>query len=372
MKKIRFSITNLGGGGAEKILINILKYLPQDKYHISLFLFEKKGVYLEDIPKYVKLQYFMNPAKFTGYLQPLYDKLIRKIAFRMLMHSPRLVYKICGVKYCDIDIAYIQDTTYLLRTNYAKKKLAWIHCDIKNTPFFTRGLKINLKYADKIICVSQDLNDELCNTFPEYSFKSITIQNPFELTEIQVQATIDEFKYNPGTIVSVGRLTRQKSFDVLIKAMRVLHDKNLNYSLKILGEGPDFGQLQALIYELNMTEHIEMLGFKSNPYRHMNAADLFVLSSRYEGLPTVLVEALCIGVPIVSTDCNTGPREILQDGECGLLVPVGDVEKLADGIELLMADIKLREKFIARGLKRAQDFDVSQIMVKIKTLLAEV
>ncbi|MBX9866149.1 MAG: glycosyltransferase [Burkholderiales bacterium] len=372
MKTIRFSITNLGGGGAEKILINILKHLPRDEYQISLFLFEKNGIYLKCVPNDIAIQYFIDPAKFPKWVKLFYQILIKKFAFRLLMHFPSLVYKVCGVKYCDIDIAYIQDTTYLLKTNYAKKKLAWIHCDIKNTPFFTRGLKINLKYADKIICVSQDLNDELCNTFPEYSFKSINIQNPSELTEIQALAKIEEFKYNPRTIVSVGRLTRQKGFDVLIRAIKVLHDRNLNYSLKILGEGADFDQLQELICQLNLVDYIELLGFKSNPYKYMNAADLFVLSSRYEGFGQVLVEALCIGVPIVSTDCNAGPREILHDGECGLLVPVGDVEKLADGIELLMTDIKLREKFIARGLKRAQDFDVSQIMVKIKTLLAEV
>ncbi len=372
MKKVRFSITNLGGGGAEKILINILKYLPRDKFQISLFLFEKSGVYLKDIPNDVELQYFINPDIFPTSLRSLYYKVIRKAAFRLLMNFPSVVYKICGVKYCDVDIAYIQDTTYLLKANNAKKKIAWIHCDIKSTPFYELGLETNLQYADKIVCVSEDLKSGLCKSYPKYSYKTITIQNPSPLSDIKTQAKIDEFKYKAGMIISVGRLTRQKNFDVLIRAIRVLQDKNLNYSLKILGEGADFDQLQELIHQLNLTEYIELLGFKSNPYRYMNAADVFVLSSRYEGFGQVLVEALCVGVPVVSTDCKVGPREVLQDGECGLLVPVGDVEKLADGIELMMTNVELREEFVANGLKRAQDFDLPKIMTQIEALLDEI
>lgn len=373
MKKIRFSITNLGSGGAEKILINILKHLPRDKYQLSLFLFEKSGVYLEDIPKDVELQYFINPAKFVGCLQNLYDRLIKKIAFRVLMHYPSLVYKICGVKYCDIDIAFIQDTTYLLKADFAKSKVAWIHCDVKNTPFYNVGLRENLLHADKIVCVSQAVQMNTVRCFPEYENKILFIYNPSPIDDIRSMSNGEGFlKYQPQTIVAVGRLAREKGFDLLINALKKMHQKGHKYSLKIIGEGYERSNLQNLINVLKLEDYVELLGFKNNPYKYIKAADLLVLSSYFEGLGQVLVEALCLGVPIVSSDCESGPRDVLCRGKCGLLVPVGDVEKLADGIELLMTDEQLREEFIANGLKRAQDFDLPMIMTQIEALFDEV
>lgn len=372
MKTIRFSITNLGGGGAEKILINILKYLPQDKYHISLFLFEKKGVYLEDIPKYVKLQYFMNPAKFTGYLQPLYDKLIRKIAFRMLMHYPRLVYKICGVQYFDIDVAFLQDTTYLMKVANANKKIAWLHTNIYRSPTFKNGLYENLLEVDKIICVSDGVKQKLNVAFPDLKSRSKVIYNPTDIRLINDLSLSNHVQFNGKTILAVGSLSAAKGFDILIRAIKVLFDRGYDYKLKIIGSGEEEHNLLTLILNLKLQTQVELLGFMDNPFSVVKAADLFVLSSRNEGLPGALLEALCLGIPVVSTDCEVGPREILQDGECGLLVPVGDVEKLADGIELLMTDIELREKFVVQGLKRAQDFDLPKIMTQIEALFDEI
>lgn len=369
MKKIRFSITNLGSGGAEKILINILKHLPRDKYQVSLFLFEKSGVYLKDIPNDVELQYFINPAKFVGCLQKLYDRLIKRIAFRILMHYPRLVYKICGVKYCDIDVAFIQDTTYLLKADWAKSKVAWIHCDVKNTPFYDVGLRENLQRADKIICVSQAVQINTGKCFPEYDSKLQFIYNPSPIDEIMVMSNCEIIpKYQQQTIIAVGRLAREKGFDLLINALKKMHQKGHKYSLKIIGEGYERPNLQNLINVLELEDFVELLGFKSNPYKYIKAADLLVLSSYFEGLGQVLVEALCLGVPIVSSDCESGPRDVLCSGKCGLLVPVGDSDQLAVGIERVMTDQILREQFIASGLQRAKDFDSPKIMAEIELL----
>ena len=372
MKKIRFSITNLGGGGAEKILINILKHLSRDKYQISLFLFEKSGVYLKDIPNGVELQCFINPETYPTWLRPLYYKLIRKLAFRLLMHFPSVVYKICGIQYCDIDIAFLQDTTYLMKVANANKKISWIHTNIYRSPTFKDGLYKNLLVSDEIICVSDGVKYKLDMAFPDLISETKVIYNPTEIALINDLSLTSYVKLNGKTILAVGRLSYVKGFDVLIRAIGLLIDRGGDYYLKIIGSGEEEHNLLKLIYDLSLQSRVELLGFMSNPYPYMKSADVFVLSSRNEGLPGALIEAQCLGVPIVSTDCESGPREILLDGECGLLVPVANVEKLADGIELLMTDIKLREKFITRGLERAQDFDLPKIMTQIEALLDEI
>jgi len=132
--------------------------------------------------------------------------------------------------------------------------------------------------------------------------------------------------------VAVGRLQMQKDYPTLLHAFAQVR-KNRPVRLLILGEGKDRLALEELIKELGLEQDVSLPGFVMNPYAYMARASLFVLSSRWEGLPTVLIEALCCGTPVVSTDCPSGPREILRDGQYGQLVPVGDVDGLAQAIE---------------------------------------
>jgi glycosyltransferase involved in cell wall biosynthesis len=373
MKSIRFSIVDLAEGGAEKVLISILKHLPREKYQITLFLFEKTGVYLKDVPLDVELKYLINTTMLPNWFLPFYRKVIRKIAFRLLMYVPSLIYKITGVKVTDIDVAYLQDTTYLLKaTQFSRNKIAWMHCSVENTPVYRAGLDKNLKSVDKIVCVSEAVKIGFCSLLPDCSDKLLYIYNPSPIKLIEELSQVDSITYDAPTIIAVGRLAKEKGFDILIKAIYLLKAKSHTYNLKIVGSGGEFEYLQELVKSLNLESSVELLGFQDNPYKFLKAADLFVLSSYYEGLGQVLVEALCLGVPIVSTDCKSGPREVLQNGECGLLVPVGDVEKLADGIELMMTNVELREEFVANGLKRAQDFDLPKIMTQIEALFDEI
>lgn len=132
----------------------------------------------------------------------------------------------------------------------------------------------------------------------------------------------------PPVILGVGRLAAQKDFPTLIAAFAKARS-TLNARLMILGEGPDRHKLETLVREAGLTEHVALPGFVDNPYAFMSAAALFTLSSVREGLPTVLIEALASGTPVVSTDCESGPREILKGGRLGALVPVGDPDALA-------------------------------------------
>jgi glycosyltransferase involved in cell wall biosynthesis len=132
----------------------------------------------------------------------------------------------------------------------------------------------------------------------------------------------------PPVILGVGRLTRQKDFPTLIRAFAEVRRRR-PARLIILGEGEDRPELEALIGELGLADHVALPGFRDNAMAYLAGSALFVLSSAWEGLPTVLIEALAAGARVVSTDCPSGPREILQDGRLGVLVPVGDAPALA-------------------------------------------
>jgi glycosyltransferase involved in cell wall biosynthesis len=135
----------------------------------------------------------------------------------------------------------------------------------------------------------------------------------------------------PPVILGVGRLTAQKDFATLVRSFALVCQK-AEARLLILGEGEDRAALEALIAELGLGERVQLVGHVSNPYPYLRRSALFVLSSAWEGLPTVLIEALALGTPVVSTDCRSGPVEILEGGKWGALIPVGDFQSLAEAI----------------------------------------
>jgi glycosyltransferase involved in cell wall biosynthesis len=139
-----------------------------------------------------------------------------------------------------------------------------------------------------------------------------------------------------------------------------------------LGEGEDRGRLEYLIKELKLENDVSLLGFVENPYAYMQRSDVFVLSSRWEGFGNVLVEAMACGCPVVSTNCPSGPAEILENGEYGILVPVEDVEKMAKSIIKILTNKELREELSNKALKRSKEFHVEKAVEKYLQIFSEV
>ena len=139
------------------------------------------------------------------------------------------------------------------------------------------------------------------------------------------------FHQNIPVIISVGRLSKEKGFDILIKAFEKVQ-KDIDCRLVIIGDGPLKDELEELADELGIAEMVWMPGYDANPYKYVSKADVFVLSSFFEGLPNTLIEALAVGTPCVATSCKSGPKEILLDGEGGYLVDVGDDDAMAEAL----------------------------------------
>ena len=191
-------------------------------------------------------------------------------------------------------------------------------------------------WADAIVAVSRDMAVELATGIGVPRDRIDVILNPVITPDLAAQADAPlEHPWfargQPPVLIGIGRLVRQKDFQTLIRAFALVRQQR-PARLMILGEGEERPELEAVARELGVSDDVAMPGFVANPYPYLKGSTAFVLSSLYEGLPTVLIEALALGTPVVSTDCRSGPREILEDGGLGRLVPVGDANALADAI----------------------------------------
>jgi glycosyltransferase involved in cell wall biosynthesis len=223
---------------------------------------------------------------------------------------------------------------------------------------------LTYRFASGIISVSNGVKEDLMkiSNVPHNKIKVIYnpaatgVSNHRESKRVRVDLWGDDHTYN---ILTVAELKKEKDHETLIKAFSSL-PKALNAKLIILGEGYLRESLSDLIEQLDLHNSVELVGFVDNPYPWYLSADLFVLSSRWEGFGNVIVEALECGVPVVSTDCPTGPREILDNGRYGKLVPIGDYKALSIAIEESSKMTHSHELLI----NRAQDFSVSRISIE--------
>lgn len=171
-----------------------------------------------------------------------------------------------------------------------------------------------------------------------------------------------DWKHPRNTIVAVGRLEPVKGFDLLLEAFARCAEKHFDWSLIIIGEGKERGSLEALSGQLGIKDRVEMPGLIQDPFRILRGADLFVLSSRYEGIPLALLEAMACGLAAIATDCSTGPREVIRDGVDGVLVRPNDVDALASAMDRLMTDSVERKRLGMCAADAVERFKIDKVM----------
>lgn len=174
------------------------------------------------------------------------------------------------------------------------------------------------------------------------------------------------------TLVAIGRLDRQKGFDLLVQALAQCVQKHPEWSLVILGEGDERAALESLICELDLKDKVSLPGRVKDPVPFLQRADLFVLPSRYEGFPNALLEAMACGLAVISTDCSSGPRAIIRDGLDGVLVPPDNIDALASAMDRLMADHGERKRLGGRAVEVVERFNVKAVMEAWNKLLTDV
>ena len=262
------------------------------------------------------------------------------------------------------------------------RKIVWIHNSIpslkKKRDKIERFGK-RLACYDKVVAICDEMKIELENIYPYLKNKVIRIYNPFNFERIEnlsldmSEISLEEQKLlNEKYMIAISRLDNvQKDYSTLLKAMKILKERKINEKLYIVGDGPSKVEIEEEIKRLELEESVIILGRKKNPYIWLKNSDFFVHSSKYEGLPTVLIEALICDKLVVSSNCPTGPKEILANETCGRLFEVGDYEKLAELLEEYIKNKELKEKYINNIKARKKEFDKNIVLKEYEKLIDE-
>ena len=305
-------------GGVEKNLFLITNHLSKKKLDISIISADinKKKEFNRNIkfihPKKIN---FKNSGRYKKYFYCLL-LLIKQI----FINKKVIIFSFQANIYCLIVCLFFKKKI-ILRLNTAPQ--GWDH-----NLFKSKIYKFFVKKANGIIVNSKNFQKEVKK---RYNINSTCILNPFDFKKIKRLATKKIHKIFPKNslnIINIGRMTEQKDQILLLKSINLIKDI-INVYLIIIGKGKEYNSLKKFIKEHNLKNNIKILGYKKNPFPYIKSSDIFVLSSKYEGSPNVLVEALILKKFIISTDCPTGPKEILKNGKYGKLFKVGDHKKLS-------------------------------------------
>lgn len=384
-RKILFYTSGVGLGGVERVILELLKLIDKDKFDIKLALqYENENLFENEIPKEISYRYML-PLSIIN--KSLYFRERKKNILYKILYSLSLMYEKYTIKKNYLEFSKDRDIVIdfksgdflkLITLNKQAKKICWIHNEVTKLNRYEKRkekLKSYLKDIDKIICICNEMRDNFEVEMPEYKDKIDVIYNPFDIEKILKKSNeIDELsledreRLKDNYIIMVSRLElKMKDFFTLIKAFKIIYQKNKDIKLYILGDGPDRDKIEERIKEQELQDRIILIGRKENPYPWIKNSKVLVLSSLTEGLPTVLIEGLILKRNVVSTNCPTGPKEILENGKYGSLVEIGNYENMALAIEKQLSNISNID--YSEAIER---FDGEKIIKEIEKLLSTI
>lgn len=327
---IVFYLPDLRAGGAERVMVNLITYYHlNDNFHIALLLGKKEGKLLDQIPEDISI-YSLNASSAKSSVIPL-------IRF-CKEHKPKVVFATLGASLA-ISLAkpFIPKGIKIINrlgNTIGAEKLLYSN-PIKKFGYILAN-KIIARASDKLVFQCNYMAEDYINETRIKPNNYIVIYNPVDI--VKMEQLVKNKMSQKFDLIAVGRLDRQKDYPTLINACGILKEKGVSFSLAILGDGKLKEQLLNLIEDNGLRNHVHLLGHTGNPYIYMASAKYLISSSLYEGFSNVIVEALCLGIPIISTDCPGGNKETIITGFNGYLSPVGDVKELANCIQLALSE----------------------------------
>lgn len=353
--KVAFRLSSMGFGGAERVFLSVAEVLARN--------FKVEVHFVVDMVGKGETE---NLVKTRGF------KLIGLDCSRTLQSIiPLKTYinneqpDILISAYTDTNFAALisaklaKNTCKVIVSEHASLKEHWQHASLKKRLVLNAYVKFGYKLADYILTVSEGIKSQII-AMGHSKNKVGCIHNPVRFNSASVDKVTLKNKNASPTILAVGRIAKQKDYSTLLRAFNLIN-KNNNPRLVIVGgvhEPAEKQKLEHFIQANNLAELVDFVGFTENIQDYYAMADIFVLSSAWEGFGNVIVEALAFGLPVVSTNCNHGPAEILQAGKFGILVDVGDREKMAEAINQILENNHFDPK---NQVARAKDFDESTI-----------
>ena len=385
MKKVLITCFDMGIGGVERSLVNMLDNFDYENYEVDLMLYRHQGEFLDMIPDKVNL--LDEKEGYNSFGEPL-DKVIKdgkyalasaRIKAKLVASGTKIVKKVDEIGYYqdqlankysnqhlknidkkyDVAISYVWPHDMVAYKVNANKKIAWIHTDY-STIYVDRNIDLELwNNFDYIVSISKDCKDAFVKMYPSLKEKIILVENiraPKFVNRMANEECTDMDDSNDIKLLTVGRLCNQKAIDNAIKAMKLLKNKGINnVKWYVIGYGPDEAMLKNLIEEYNVGDRLFLLGKKTNPYPYMKKCDIYIQPSRYEGKAVTVLEAQMLGKPVLITNYPTAKSQLKHNVD-GYITDLS-IEGIAKGIEKLINDVNLRRK-LEQNTKR---FDYSNV-----------
>ena len=393
-KKVIFRSGSLRMGGLERVLIEVLQTIDREKFDIYLVIDDDCGeenIFEKDIPKDIKYFFLKSEEMIreTEKYKARKKNIVYKLMYNLMMEKEnRIMYKnmqqiLKELGEIDVIVDFDAGASKYIEKLDIKKKIVWIHNSIPNLK--KKGSKIKrfgkrLEKYDRVIAICDEMKEEIENIYPNLNGKVSRIYNPFNFERIEKlmndesELTTEQIKMlNEDYCIAISRLdVVQKDYATLLESFKILKDSGIQDKLYIIGDGPSKEEIINEIKKLNLEENIKLVGLSKNPYVWLKKSKLFVHSSKYEGLPTVLIEALICNKMIISSNCPTGPKEILKGESCGKLFKVGDTEELGNYLVEFLSSEENREKYEKNVVIRKEEFNKNKVIKEYEKLIEEI
>ncbi|MGL5126529.1 MAG: glycosyltransferase [Fusobacteriaceae bacterium] len=384
MKRILFKTGYMGLGAIEQLAFDMICHLSKEYEVILAIENELNNHLVEKLPKNIKYFYL----KEKSFIKEMKELRKNKTIFNRLKYNFLLSYEkiVCYKKInkwikkngkVDLFIDYDGMSMKYAEKINIDKKVVWQHTSLSNYKNLDRLEKRILKY-NKVILICDEMKDEYIQKFPELKDKFVRLYNFIDINRIQKMAddkkelTFEDKELQKNNYcISIARLDEPKDFKTLIQSFEILKKSGIDEKLYIIGEGELRSEIESQIKESSLEDTIFLLGKKMNPYTWLKNSRIFVHSSKREGFPAVLLEALASKRMVVSSECSTGPREILGAGEYGELYKVGDYKNLALILKKVLKDDKLRVQYAEKGFSRVKEFHKDKVLEEYTQFLKE-
>ena len=367
MKKILFLIHDLGHGGAEKVLVNLVNNMDHSKFDITVMALFGGGVNERFVSEDVRLL-VCHKKPFPGN------------SHLMKLFTPKQLYRHYIKEHYDIVVSYLEGPCARIVSGCASpttKKVGWIHIEQRNqkrtaASFRSYREALNCYNAfDKIVCVSHGVKEDFMRLMP-VNLKPIVLYNTNESEKILASSREnledDIFLAEELNLVGVGKLLENKGFHRLIPMVKALRDENLPAHLYILGVGPAQAQLEKLAQQYGVSDYVTLLGYQTNPYKYVAKADLFVCASHAEGFSTAATEALIVGTPVCTVEVS-GMKEMLGEHNEWGVVTENDDKALYLSIKKLLSEPELLRYYRKQAEKRGESFSTKSTVDAVQDML---
>lgn len=394
-KNIGLLIPTLNEGGAERAISRLSYILENEGYNVFMIVFDAKLKYHEHAGELINLNSSVSKSIFGKFL----NTIIRVLKLRKVKKEKKL----------DTVISYLDGANIVNILSKSKERCIVSIRNYKSLEkkgiiekLYQLSLPIIYNSADYVVAVSKLIAKDLIDNFGIHKGKVEVIYNPYDINQIEIEsshkipAEYTRFYEDHNVVVSVGRLVHQKGYWNLIKALKVVKRRVPNAGVVILGKGPLENDLRQLAIDCGVIKDVLFAGYQSNPFPFIKNASVYALPSLYEGFPNAMVEAMCCGVPVVSNDCKSGPREILSNRnelnqeirtsqlyEYGIITPsfnqTADFEcesinyeqqEFAESIIRVLNDPKIHLNYKEKSIERAKDFSYDSCLNKWKELIS--